>query len=1104
MESIFILAALAIVLYLLLCPIFALLSARKAHAKIDELDQVIRNLNEFVNRLSSELKAAQFQQHKATTEVVREPVAVPELAAINPALPQQPESESLRAGATIDSLASTTHSLPEPQTQTLTKVDGESENDSPSAVSPDSWMDYVRAKQSRAHTEKSAPEWVNKLKSWLFGGNLVAKVGLLILFLGVSFLLKYAAARFSMPIEYRLVGIVLADIALLSWAWKIRKKRPGISLPVQGSAVAILMLVTFGAYKIYGLFPGGVAFALLFVLTAFTCLLAVLQDALWLAVFGIVGGFAAPILTTTGGGSHIGLFSYYAILNSGILAISLYRSWRLLNLIGFAFTFIIGTAWGVLRYTPEHYGSVQLFLILFFLFYVMITILYANRQAPNLKHYVDATLVFGTPLVAFGLQYGLVKHVEFGLAYSSLALGLFYSGVAVLLWRQRGTTLKLLTESFLALGVVFGTLTIPFALDGRWTSAAWALEGAGMVWVGLRQRQTMAWVFGLLVQFGAWMSFVGSVTGLDATSAMQSNLWLGFLLLAATAFMMAINFRKQTNELENSHPVNLAPFATGFLGLAAVWMLAGAWIEIALRTDDSLEANLLAMSGLLVAAMLGVISWQMQWKIARTFALGAQILAGLVFLCLSLGGFDSTQEPVPSLFAGSFLGALLIGLGAFVSSWFFFRLGELEYATLSNRLLMWSGFWCFVFVVREWSDWVQGQYRLAQGFEAYRSDDLYWSVYGLSVAGLAFGFALLAKRLSWNALRWFGLSAWFALGLSSFVMLADMYINDGMPERETWWAYFALWGVSEWFMAFWRKMDWSIDSLWLKTLHSQRIIVPWLMIWPVGRRLIEYWLGSDNLEEQALLSEAGWFTSGSWGRYLPAWLMMLAIFWVIRRARGEVWPTIPIATWYQRTLIPLGTAWSIILVLWWNLTQNGLMEPLPYLPVLNPLDLTTGFAVMLGIESYRYLCEGYAESEQRPDWLGKAPWIAALAGYAWFNLMLLRTVAAYLPIPYQIDPLYDSQFVQTMLSLVWSGTALVLMWVAAQRNLRKIWMLGALLLGIVVAKLFLVDLSNVGGLERVISFVGVGLLMLAIGYLAPLPSESVEAVDERPSAPPKI
>ena len=103
--------------------------------------------------------------------------------------------------------------------------------------------------------------------------------------------------------------------------------------------------------------------------------------------------------------------------------------------------------------------------------------------------------------------------------------------------------------------------------------------------------------------------------------------------------------------------------------------------------------------------------------------------------------------------------------------------------------------------------------------------------------------------------------------------------------------------------------------------------------------------------------------------------------------------------------------------------------------------------------------------------------------------MLLRSMAVYLGIPYHTETLFDSQLVQTLLSLVWSGTALILMRVAAQRVLRKVWMLGAILLGIVVGKLFLVDLSNVGGLERVVSFLGVGLLMLAIGYLAPFPTE---------------
>ncbi|WP_295990169.1 DUF2339 domain-containing protein [Rugamonas sp.] len=378
-----------------------------------------------------------------------------------------------------------------------------------------------------AHPSNSAhntpPDWPSAARRWLFGGNLVAKLGLLILFIGISFLLKYTAARVSVPIELRLTAIVLADLALLAWGWRIRERRASISLPVQGTALAVLMLVTFGAFRLYHLIPGALAFALLFVLTAFTCALAVLQNSQWLAIFGIAGGFAAPLLASSGGGSHIGLFSYYAVLNAGIFGLALLRSWRPLNLLGFAFTFVIGTAWGVLLYQPENYPSVQFFLILFFLYYVSIALGYARQQVLRLKHYVDGTLIFGTPMLAFGLQSALVRPLPFGVAYSALALGLFYLGLATLLGRRRDKY-DLLADTFLALGIAFGTLAIPFALDGRWTSAAWALEGAGMVWVGLRQRQRLTWVFGLLVQVAAWLSFTGAVTGMAQSGELDANL----------------------------------------------------------------------------------------------------------------------------------------------------------------------------------------------------------------------------------------------------------------------------------------------------------------------------------------------------------------------------------------------------------------------------------------------------------------------------------------------------------------------------------------------------------------------------------------------------
>jgi uncharacterized membrane protein len=48
-------------------------------------------------------------------------------------------------------------------------------------------------------------------------------------------------------------------------------------------------------------------------------------------------------------------------------------------------------------------------------------------------------------------------------------------------------------------------------------------------------------------------------------------------------------------------------------------------------------------------------------------------------------------------------------------------------------------------------------------------------------------------------------------------------------------------------------------------------------------------------------------------------------------------------------------------------------------------------------------------------------------------------------------------------------------------------MLGAVLLGATVLKLFIIDLSNRGGSERIFVFIAVGILMLVVGYFAPLP-----------------
>ena len=945
---------------------------------------------------------------------------------------------------------------------------------------------------SPVYPRAETPAWIKAVKNWLFTGNLVAKMGLLILFIGVSFLLKYASEHVTVPIELRLAGIVLADIGLLVWGWRMRLTHRGLSLPIQGAALAIMMLVTFGAFRLYHLIPSGLAFGLLFVLTAFTCLLAVLQNAFWLAAFGIVGGFVSPILTSTGSGSHVALFSYYTLLNAGILAIALKRSWRALNLLGFAFTFVIGTAWGMRSYVPElHYLSTQLFLILFFVFYVAIALVWAMRQSLQLKAYVDATLVFGTPLAAFGLQIALMQGTHFGNAFSALAMGGFYTALALALWGRRKSRLKLLIESFLALGIVFGTLAIPFALDGRWTSAAWALEGAGVVWVGLRQRQKLTMMFGLLVQAAGWISFLGAVSGLDQQAARQSNLWLGFLILAGTAFFMATTFRAQKDENGTDHAFPRA--AALFLGLAAAWFMAGAWTEIILHQRGTAMANMLVASGLATASILAVIAARMQWARARTFALVAQVLSG-VALTLLIATEWSWTEPTAGLFENALLGALMIFGAAFFTSWTLWRSRDAQDLEGISRLMLgWSALWWFGPILNALSGFLM--LTITPLAADTMREHAWWSWYLVCIGASTAGFALLARRLSWPVLRLYSASAWLALAPATLLVLALLFVEQRLPVALVWIGFGATWAASELMLRLWPASGWNTPDFLLKPIHLLRTAGPWIMLWKVGEIAISTWLYGAGAEAR-LLAEGGFQVSGSWANFVPAWAMMLAVVWLMRRSAQERWPAAPLAAWYRHLLLPAATIWSLVLAAVWNLFQDGSMAPLPYVPVLNPLDLTTAFALMLGAFCYRMLKADSAQLAGASNALvalvtlvARLPLAGMIVAYAWLNLILLRSAAHYLDIGYQAGALIASLFVQAMLSLVWSVTAMVIMRAATRRRSRGWWMVGAGFLALVVAKLFLIDLASNGSVSRIVSFVGVGLLMVLIGYLAPYPSE---------------
>lgn len=384
-----------------------------------------------------------------------------------------------------------------------------------------------------------------RAKNWLFTGNVPVKIGMLVLLFGVAAALKYSvdAGWVSLPLPLRLALVAAGGLAAIIWGWRNRLARPAFGLSLQGGGIGVLLLTIFAAYRLYQLLPAGIAFVLVVVLVAGAAALAVLQNAMVLAFLGFLGGYLAPVLLSTGSGNHVALFSFYAVLNFAVFGIAWVRHWRGLNLLGFFFTFAIGLMWGLEYYRPEHFASVEPFLILFFLFYVGIAVLHALRAPGGRAGFVDGTLLFGTPLLAFPMQAAMLHEQPMALAFSALAVAVLYAGLAY--WLLRVRKVALLGQSFGVLAIGFATLAIPLAFSARWTCAAWALEGVALVWLGLRQQRVLPQLAGIALQGLAAIAYGVSLVdgGWDAAEGewmLLNGHALCVLLLAASAFAISL------------------------------------------------------------------------------------------------------------------------------------------------------------------------------------------------------------------------------------------------------------------------------------------------------------------------------------------------------------------------------------------------------------------------------------------------------------------------------------------------------------------------------------------------------------------------------------
>jgi uncharacterized membrane protein len=164
--------------------------------------------------------------------------------------------------------------------------------------------------------------------------------------------------------------------------------------------------------------------------------------------------------------------------------------------------------------------------------------------------------------------------------------------------------------------------------------------------------------------------------------------------------------------------------------------------------------------------------------------------------------------------------------------------------------------------------------------------------------------------------------------------------------------------------------------------------------------------------------------------------------------------------------------------------DSGATDMIPFVPLLNPLDVAFGFTVFACVKVARLPA---ADLGLRST---KLPWFLLLGGaFLWGNVALARALSNLANIGYSSAALFQSPLVQGAYAIFWSLVGVLATVVASRKKLRSVWVLGAGLLGLVVLKLFLVDLSASSAMIRIVTFLGVGLLLIGVGYLAPVPPE---------------
>ncbi len=356
---------------------------------------------------------------------------------------------------------------------TVSAIKTETKSASASLIAPSIAKQVAPERKPQQHSKSNLEKFV--------GENLINKVGIIITILGVGWGVKYSIDnQLISPLTRMMMGY-LFSAGLLGLSYYLKKKYENYSAVLLSGSLAMMYFITYFAHSSYGIIGKFPAFGLMVLFTIYTVSESLRYNRSVIAHIGLVGAYAVPFLLSDGSGKVIVLFTYMAIINSGILFIAFKRYWKSLYYSAFAFTWLICIGWMITSYQSALSITGLGFLSFFFVLFMTAMLAYKIYRK---EEYVrtDTLMLALNTIIYYILCLFIADRFDNGPFIFTCLLIAFHAALAFVLSKRKDVDSKLVHHIY-GLAIMLVAVAIPIKLNDEWVTISWSMLALVLVWI---------------------------------------------------------------------------------------------------------------------------------------------------------------------------------------------------------------------------------------------------------------------------------------------------------------------------------------------------------------------------------------------------------------------------------------------------------------------------------------------------------------------------------------------------------------------------------------------------------------------------------------------